>query len=304
MHRFFRLPIPLNNSTNIKRLITASLFVAMLSACQRPVDEILEPEPSPPEVPTGEKPDSTLLRRYAELDQNGDSLEVTLFFYDEQKRAKEVTLKSNTPESHSLRSYFYHGTDTLPYLVYSEVRNAGDNDYNLVDSVWLKYENGIVVWDSVYQDHGYMQGEKAIIVNNLVQHGDTLIHYANRKALKTNGDVEIYNDTAYYLAKYEHPTWELSGIRTTHSFYEKYEFNSHPDPVWPFLIKAPLQHLFVTAAVPGSQYLADEIRSGDIPLTFELVKRMSYTYRSDGYPLTSVTTDSYTPSTIRAVYVY
>ncbi|RZM28450.1 MAG: hypothetical protein EOO88_08940 [Pedobacter sp.] len=304
MHRFFRLSIPLNNSNTIKTLFTTCLLVAVLAACQRPVDEILEPEPSPPEEPTEEEADSTLLRRLAELDQNGDSLDVTLFFYDEQKRAKEATLKSNTPENHSLRRYFYHGTDTLPYLVYSELRNAGDNDYNLFDSVWLKYEHGIVVWDSVHQDHGYMQGEKAIIVNKLVLRGDTLIHYANRKALKVNGDVEIYNDTAYYIARYEYPTWELSGILTTHSFTEKYEFNSHPNPLWPFLVKDPIQHLFVLGAVPGSQYLADVIRSSDLPPTFELVKRMSYTYRSDGYPLTSVTTDNYHPEGIKAVYIY
>jgi len=283
--------------------ITALL---LLISCQKPVDEEL---PEAPEVPV-ETGDSTLVHQYLEMAMDAppgeDTGTVYTWNYDEQKRPTvyEERWVADPPWNYRIViKYFYaNQADKWPYLATRRVYVPAGQDRETYDSMFLFYQGEFVSMDSV---RGYDSETNAFL------------YYSVTEVRVSGVDVTVYNrgnngsdpgtpETEHHLKVYRENgnfTKQLGSLYSDPPFVY-YTYNDHPDP---------LRRCYLPFVFPYENWewgpeaytnLMTERRRGETVDANSYIWKMSYTYRADGYPLTSIWQDNTWPEPSRQIYIY
>lgn len=254
---------------------------------------------------TGDDPppgnDSTYLKMLVMFDTSFpsglDTLTKYTFQYDGQKRVQLIKVFEYDPGTAGYRyeSYerrYYNGNDTLPYKVdlYYDVLTDP-----FTDTIFLTYQNGVVVRDSTHWSTTAGFGGISVISftpagnNRLLtvrktrysdgrEQLDTIISIQNRQ----NGNLVSGKDSIWI---------DNLAMPIIHDY--QYEFDNKPDPFARLVLSFPYQN-YEYQLSPLS--LLPLIRNRNNPTketvvetnmvgTFDFGSDYSYQYRADGYPV-------------------
>ncbi len=180
----------------MKTLKAALIFISailFLTSCQKEVDGDI------PRVSTGN--DSTFIEQFTMLDTvfvaGSDTIFKFNFLYDGNKRLDSYTYLEYDPGISganrillkNVSTYSYMGSDTLPFRVISNYSHFQDPSRNRIDTLYLFYQSGMVVKDSVINPgNGYVSNE--------------FIRLSNTRYLLRE-DLGVYIDTNYSYVKWQ-----------------------------------------------------------------------------------------------------
>lgn len=264
--------------------------VLLLVSCQQePDDVILSPSPSGVD-------DSTFLAAVVELDTTYplglDTSGISYFLYDSQKRLVQVRRLYYEPGAvgGTLDSYekrFYTGNDTLPYKLAHYMEDAPTNDE--IDTVFLTYQNGVIIKDSVLFYEG-SQLSSTVIHRFKVLSGSRVSVTAHRR---------IPGQPDFYDSVISHQTWingNLAAQKDTTfaspywGFNFSYQYDNNPNPLLRFALTYPMTNymhnigdysdFFARLSINNETGWSEEYTGGQLNHV-----ELSYQYRADGYPL-------------------
>lgn len=301
----------------MKRNIIFSLLslIVLCWSCQQEVD--FSPEgPGPVPMPVNDSSYLTMIVTIDTLAPAGlDTIYKHVYSYDAQKRlvrarAYEYQSGIQRPIITEERRY-YKGNDTLPYMysmIYDNVPSTLE-----VDSVFLTWQNGVVVKDSTrgYLDDGSLY---AIYVTTISQLSNTN-YLVKRVDLSNPGYIDSILSTRIWnngnLVSGKDSVWAFyaPGLEV----YEyQHQYDNKPDPLSP--IALPYMVSNDEIALGPEDFLTNGYKSrnniikltgslsgpliGNNPFTAEWF----YEYRADGYPVVSRYAE-YAPDAKR-IYIY
>lgn len=283
----------------MKRIIPfLSLLVVIGWACQQ------EPQDIFPD--NGNTTDSTLLRKFAEIDENlpvgADTTSTFLFSYDDQKRItrKEYTDHTSTLPFRIIDNYFYNGTDMLPYKA---VEWVTESNFIYIDTVFYTYANGIVAKDSIisYSANGY----RSVSVETYTISGDNVFAHKVLKVYDNSVMVEMHETDRSFIARRQNGNIvEQTNVDESSDFrYQAVTYNDKPDPFFKTEVTYPILDELIFGA---PKYLMTEQIYGLDNANPKFHYLYTYTYRSDGYPLTKRIADAADPGggKYKGVYFY
>ncbi|MET0636626.1 MAG: hypothetical protein ABWZ25_11415 [Chitinophagaceae bacterium] len=270
------------------------IFVLAIASCQKPVEEVFI-EPAPPEVePPVESRDSTLLKKMFDISPGDDTSGYILFTYDSLKRPaeqREVIYGTQPPDFNQWIEYRYQGEARLPYLVLRHRRSTREYDWNADDTMFVKYQNGLVSYDSTRSYRFSTKEFFTVAVHTNTRIGDTLFIRSFEQWFK-DGQVEFEYLNIFPIVL-DRSNGNLLGYiapRGPEFYYNIFKYNDHPDPVYPFYVPFPMDYYLWEWGPPAYKNLQTYLGMGSSPYgqapgSLWGYKETTYTYRADGYPI-------------------
>jgi hypothetical protein len=236
----------------MRLFIFSSLLIALFfSSCQKELD--IDPNDPPP---PGSTNDSIYLSAYIELDTTlppgQDTLTVTRFFYDNDKRLTQyswVEMIGSGPGSTSRPGsikYYYNGNDTLPYKI-----TAASGDDNgaptMFDTVFYAYtSNGMVSKDSGWSYLVSINGRSSLDVTNFTGTGSNVsvsgysVDYTTQPPVTGPfaGVVNLVFSGGEIISQTSPPL--LTGYE-----YFQLDYTDHPDPIYRIDFHYPVYYGYV-----------------------------------------------------------
>lgn len=297
----------------MKLLLTTAgfVFLALLFSCQKEIDAGVQPKVLN---------DSTTLVKYFELDTTlpagVDTMRLVLIDYDAQGRPAHVVYhikdQSLPPSAvfpyYDSVTYFYNGSDTLPYKV-----NKSEKSFLVIerDTIYIFYSAGKVIRDSIRSRYINLlppptPDTESITVNTYTDNGNTAqVNMLQAYSLTPSAwpppcpATTLYQKTyingniSYQFGDY---TNTCGGIGTSESSH--LDFDNHPNPFYKFSVPYPVSDDFLGNGYRNNITLFWEVTPAD-------GYRFTYTYRNDGYPLIVRFYDVADPAVItKGTYVY
>jgi hypothetical protein len=286
-------------------LLCFSLVLAtsiLTISCQKELSETINQRTS--------SADSTLIRKIISLDttlpSGLDTMTISNFLYDDKKRLIQFELIDFTTLGSTavdLRKFFYNSvTDSLPYKAIDEFT---ETSYHFKDTIFYFYNNGIVASDSIrfyslHQAGGTNWEEWYSRTRKFINNGNTTtvleketdylpgpaVCQTTTTVIKlfSNGNIADQQNTA-------------TGC-TTGYWQDHIQYDNKINPVYQVDVHYPM--LFQTWETFSAQ--KNNVIDSQFPgESFQA----SYSYRSDNYPLTSLSTNSNTGSLLfKSIYLY
>lgn len=281
------------------RILYAAIISLTLFACQRPVDEEIQPIPPAPETeePPTATVDSTLVSKIIYFIEPGtgpeDTTEYTSFEYDSQKRTTlSVRVEKDYSAVYSTETYryYYNGNDTLPWKMTRQSRFNYYPEQNYDDTIFLRYQNGVVVYDSTVF---YRQGSPTMHTaqsNTLVQRGDSIyIRWINQDM--QGGELIVSEDRLLkvYARRSAGNLLELWSEARIYGGHYSIDYTTHPDPLRRTYVPFLFDYHAWEWGRAAYQNLPSRVLNNDAPnppgTGFWAWFKHDYEYRPDGYPL-------------------
>lgn len=282
---------------------------AVFSSCQPDLDFT-----NPPSSPGN---DSTYLKMVVLFDTSFpsglDTQTKYTFQYDAQKRVQLIKVFEYDPgtvgyQYESFERRYYTGNDTLPYKVvlYYDMLTEP-----VPDTIFLTYQNGLVVRDSTVWRSGIYAGTSVLSFTSIasnrlltirrtrystgVEEVDSVISVQNRQ----NGNLVGGIDSV----------WMANSPGESVLAYQ-YEFDNHPDPlarlVLPFSYQNYEYQLSPLSLLPVIKNRNNQTKETSVYTingnTFDYEYGYSYQYRADGYPV--VVRDGDLADHFKGIYIY
>lgn len=276
--------------------VTSVICVLLFVSCQQEPDDVLREE-SPTEINDSDS-DSTYLSAIVSLDITNpsapDTLGIAHFIYDGQKRLEEIRdfeYNNGIPgDIAHFEKRFYNGNDTLPYKIVAFSDRVSPSE-DIIDTVFLTYQNGIVIADSVI---AYIGSQKYSTTANYFKrlssnrwsaklyhqpvNGSALIDTLTCYQEWSNGNLISQKDTVFTL-----PLSDWS---------ETSQYDNHPNPFNRILVPYPWINYFFIGTylflIEETRTINNEISVNSSSGTFQSQGQIFYQYRSDGYPISRI----------------
>ena len=249
--------------------------------------------------------DSTLIQMFAELKTGNpagygdlaDTQHVERFYYDNLKRIVATerydSLVYTLPWVYD--TYFYNGTDRVPYKIIRNEKNSSNSLY-ANDTTYFTYgPNGKVLIDSM---NSYLSGYGAY---------NSVIYFTrgtNTLTLSTGDEYKFIsnNDNLMYQ----------SDTSANPPLIYTFLYDNHPNPLYrPEFCNMPIDYFYVYGAIAGAIDIKRIQKNNCTSYSRQyiyppapVVETYNYTYRNDGYPLKALVTDNYSTLTKQLLYVY
>jgi hypothetical protein len=200
--------------------------------------------------------------------------------------------------------YFYNGNDTLPYKT-AEIVNDGGNIYR--DTMFYLYTAGFVSWDSS-RDFGVGSQYSIVSSATYINTGNTTFVSANSWYYSPYSPVSFLHGDGTVSKTYQNSciTEQIDTAvnpKITNANHYQLAYDNKPNPFYRIDIHYPLYGGLNGSLDAQKNNLREKI-SSDASSVFEHLQ-FSYSYRSDGYPLTVKKTDLLDPSQSRkGFFVY
>jgi hypothetical protein len=263
------------------KLILFSLGVAVISltfpSCQKEIHF-----DTPAIVNNG----GTVLSKYVELDTTlsagQDTLATYTFAYDNLKRIKRIYQVRNFPGYNTsyyiTTDFFYNSSDAMPY----KTIEVDQEDITYVDTSFYSYQNGFVSSDSSIN---YSTDNNEFLFTNVILFAVSGNNVSAR--FKETYPNSVYQDSATLTVTRQNGdilSQQDPDNTITNDLQRKYD--NKVDPFYNTDIHYPIiyEHLFNSFSAQKNN-LIDEVAFTNLVNPKQHLQ-YSYSYRSDGYPLT------------------
>jgi len=283
----------------MKNILVLTIIFALtgfLFSCQREVDNDL-----PSTNPNPATNDSILLAKYVELDttfsSGQDTTNIYTFTYDNLKRIKRIYQVENFLGSPQVTYYittdfFYTGSDTLPYKTI-ELDQEG---ISYTDTSFYTYSNGLVRSDSSVN---YRVNNNELLLISTISFSATGNNiFAKSKEVYFNPAILSEDSSTLTIVRQNGNIITQQDPVNAISDDMQLSYDNKINPFFKADIHYPIfwEHLFNSFDAQKNN-MTEEITSNSHV-------QYTYTYRTDGYPLTVRKTDLVDPTRSRKGFFF
>ena len=277
----------------VRFLVIFLPFVFAIVSCQREVDGTIDRTTNPVTN------DSIYLKQYVEKDitaaPGSDTIYKYDFYYDNAKRISGYLLTEYNynplMKSYTDVKYYYNGNDTLPFKTTMHIQDAG---LSYLDTTFYFYSNGKVAADSIIF---YRENNHELLYTNSTNFTPSGVNVFVRirrvNYLPGTPIVSVDSGLVNITTAGGNISTQTSPIGLLFGGYSNFTYDNKVNPFYRIDTHYPVMG-FSLFDVQKNNFLSDKTGSDPSNLYYHFT--ITYTYRSDGYPVTLNKTDLLDPA--------